>query len=248
MRADLAERVEGLGERRVAPVGGRPLPRAELEHHGRRSRASRARSTPSALIERFEAEHERQYGTRLEAGSPVAIRALRLTVVGPPRGGLASAPVAPTASAAGGVTRGRGLRRRARPPRGARRSRVPRSGSEPVQGPLLIDEYDTTVVVPPGLDGALAGRTTRSCSSTSRSRPARRGSGQRASRTRSCSRSSRMRSPRSPTRWRRRSSARPTPRWSATRWTSPPRCAARAATRSPRPSRSRSSSARSRTR
>ena len=39
----------------------------------------------SALVERFEAEHERLYGTRLEPGSPVDVRALRLIALGPER-------------------------------------------------------------------------------------------------------------------------------------------------------------------
>ena len=39
----------------------------------------------AALVERFEDEHERLYGTRLEPGSPVDIRALRLIALGPPR-------------------------------------------------------------------------------------------------------------------------------------------------------------------
>ena len=39
----------------------------------------------AALVERFEAEHEPLYGTRLEAGSPVDIRALRLVSLGPER-------------------------------------------------------------------------------------------------------------------------------------------------------------------
>src|SRR5207244_6055550 len=41
------------------------------------------------LVDRFEAEHERLYGTRLEPGSPVDVRALRLVALGPDRGAFA---------------------------------------------------------------------------------------------------------------------------------------------------------------
>src|SRR5262245_20516922 len=37
------------------------------------------------LVECFEAEHEQLYGTRLDPGSPIDIRALRLVALGPPR-------------------------------------------------------------------------------------------------------------------------------------------------------------------
>src|SRR5581483_7798756 len=39
----------------------------------------------SELVERFETEHDRLYGTQLERGSPVDIRALRLVALGPER-------------------------------------------------------------------------------------------------------------------------------------------------------------------
>jgi len=103
----------------------------------------------AGLVERFEAEHERLYGTRLEPGSPVDIRAVRLIALGPPREEF---------SLPGGSDR---------PLNGSKATRLanfgprhgtlevsilPRSslGAEPVAGPLLVDEYDTTVVVPPG--------------------------------------------------------------------------------------------------
>src|SRR5581483_7184923 len=74
----------------------------------------------AALVERFEDAHEQLYGTRLEEGSPVDVRALRLIALGPERDDFR-------------------LEHEARP----------------VAGPLLIDEYDTTVVVPPGWEIAL---------------------------------------------------------------------------------------------
>ena len=133
-----------------------------------RSRASRH----DALIERFEAEHERLYGTRLEPGSPVEIRALRLTVVGPPAEGWPRSP------RAGGRSAGarRGSRTSARPT-GARDARPARAaiGTEPRRGPLLVDEYDTTVVVPPDWTVASAERSARARARPRSSAPRRRG-------------------------------------------------------------------------
>jgi N-methylhydantoinase A len=104
----------------------------------------------AALRARFEAEHERLYGVRGQPGAPVEIRAVRLAALGP-------VPAAEMAIDAGraGV--------RPKPDTAAQRS-VYVDGSlvdAPVRtrasvglgreaGPLLIDEYDTTVVVSPG--------------------------------------------------------------------------------------------------
>jgi N-methylhydantoinase A len=99
-----------------------------------------------ALRERFEDEHERLYGVKDRAGSPVEIRALRLAALG---------EVAATRSFhlddAGGA--GDGASRTIHiggedvdaPVR--RRSSL---AEAPEPGPLLVDEYDTTVVVPHG--------------------------------------------------------------------------------------------------
>jgi 5-oxoprolinase (ATP-hydrolysing) len=102
--------------------------------------------TLAALVECFEAEHERTYGVRHDPGSPVVIRALRLAVLG---------PLQETASLdvqAG--TPETGARPAALGPDGDRQEIqvVPRSllPEQPAAGPLLVDEYDTTVVVPPG--------------------------------------------------------------------------------------------------
>jgi N-methylhydantoinase A/oxoprolinase/acetone carboxylase beta subunit len=94
-----------------------------------------------ALIAAFEAEHERLYGVRGEPGAPIEIRALRLAALG------VSHATDRLSVADGFVSRG-GTRETAlgelavcaRASIGAR--------AEP--GPLLIDEYDTTVVVRPG--------------------------------------------------------------------------------------------------
>ena len=94
--------------------------------------------------------------------------------------------------------------------------RARRSARTPRPGRCLVDEYDTTVVVPAGWtraapprDGNARAREGEPVAEQSRRRP-----------IRSRSRSSRTRSSRSPTRWRRRSSARRTRPSSATGWTS----------------------------
>jgi N-methylhydantoinase A/oxoprolinase/acetone carboxylase beta subunit len=101
----------------------------------------------AGLRARFEDEHERLYGVRDQPGSPVEIRALRLTALGEPAaarsfrvdGGPAWAPVASS--------------RRIHVEAGAFEAPVrlrPSIGAAPEPGPFLVDEYDTTVVVPPG--------------------------------------------------------------------------------------------------
>jgi N-methylhydantoinase A/oxoprolinase/acetone carboxylase beta subunit/N-methylhydantoinase B/oxoprolinase/acetone carboxylase alpha subunit len=98
------------------------------------------------LVERFEAEHERLYGTRLEPGSPIDIRALRQIALGPPRARLAVPSHRLLLGTKGAQMRladfGDG------PVDVPVRSRE--SLREAAEGPLLVDEYDTTVVVPPG--------------------------------------------------------------------------------------------------
>src|SRR5829696_928338 len=96
----------------------------------------------SELRARFEDEHERLYGVKDRAGSPVEVRAVRLAALG---------DVATTdsfeleASAAGSNGATRWIDGIAVPVR--TRASV---GEAPEPGPLLVDEYDTTVVVPPG--------------------------------------------------------------------------------------------------
>ena len=99
----------------------------------------------AALATRFEDEHERLYGTRLEPGSPVEIRAVRLAALGGEVGDRTPFP-------RDGERRGR---RTAplRPVDGTSQVAVRTRasvGEAPGAGPLLVDEYDTTVVVPPG--------------------------------------------------------------------------------------------------
>jgi 5-oxoprolinase (ATP-hydrolysing)/N-methylhydantoinase A len=100
----------------------------------------------AALAARFAAEHERVYGVRDEEGSAVEIRALRLALLGPPREGSELRVAAqPAASATRPADFGDA--------HGAIETPVvsrDELGEEPRPGPLLVDEYDTTVVVPPG--------------------------------------------------------------------------------------------------
>jgi N-methylhydantoinase A len=95
----------------------------------------------AALRARFEDEHERLYGVKDQAGSPVEIRALRLAALGE-AAATRSFRLEGSAAASNGATRrvdGADVPVRTRDSIGA--------GAEP--GPLLVDEYDTTVVVPP---------------------------------------------------------------------------------------------------
>jgi N-methylhydantoinase A/oxoprolinase/acetone carboxylase beta subunit len=104
-------------------------------------------SSLGALLDRFEAEHERLYGVRGLPGSPVEIRALRLAAVGPARttgpirlenGSMSSDLADVRLPYFGGSSQAASVCRRASVP------------ITPKPGPLLVDEYDTTVVVPPG--------------------------------------------------------------------------------------------------
>jgi N-methylhydantoinase A len=99
----------------------------------------------SALISRFEDEHERLYGVRGETGSPIEIRALRVGGFGPSSAvdrlaldGEDHAASGTRAAFLDGQSEQLPIRSRAS------------FGERPEPGPLLVDEYDTTVVVRPG--------------------------------------------------------------------------------------------------
>ena len=93
------------------------------------------------LVEEFEAEHERLYGVRGEPGAPIDIRALRLAALGPAhavdRLSLEDG-FEPATATRETVVGDLPVRSRAS------------VGEAPAVGPMLIDEYDTTVVVRPG--------------------------------------------------------------------------------------------------
>jgi N-methylhydantoinase A len=99
----------------------------------------------SALISRFEDEHERLYGVRGETGSPIEIRALRVGGFGPSSAvdrlalpGEDGAVTGTRAAFLGGQVEELPIRSRAS------------FREQPEPGPLLVDEYDTTVLVRPG--------------------------------------------------------------------------------------------------
>jgi N-methylhydantoinase A/oxoprolinase/acetone carboxylase beta subunit len=117
---------------------------AELRYQGQTWEIEIEASDPidlGALIAAFEDEHERLYGVRGEEGAPIEIRALRLA-------GLGRSSAVDRLSLAGASVERGGMRTttlgelpvRARPS----------IGETAEQGPMLIDEYDTTVVVRPG--------------------------------------------------------------------------------------------------
>ncbi len=99
-----------------------------------------------ALRERFESAHERLYGVRDLPGSPVEIRAVRLAALGESAATagfrLADTRTEPSVPSRRLVHEGEELDAPVR-----LRSWF---GPAPESGPLLVDEYDTTVVVPPG--------------------------------------------------------------------------------------------------
>src|SRR5581483_5887331 len=98
------------------------------------------------LVARFEDAHERLYGVGGEPGSPVEIRALRLAGLGPSSGtGESSLSFDDPRQ----VTGTRAVTFDGEQVAVAVRTRAS-IGERAEQGPLLVDEYDTTVVVRPG--------------------------------------------------------------------------------------------------
>jgi N-methylhydantoinase A len=117
---------------------------AELRYQGQTWEIEVAVDDPvdlAALIAAFEDEHERLYGVRGEPGSPIEIRALRLA-------GLGASGAVDRLSVADGQDERGGTRETVLGPLPIRsRASI---GERPEDGPMLIDEYDTTVVVRPG--------------------------------------------------------------------------------------------------
>jgi N-methylhydantoinase A len=132
--ARLRERLDGVEHVRSA----------ELRYEGQTWEIEVGAGDPvdlEALVAAFEDEHERLYGVRGEPGSKVEIRALRLAALG------ASSAVDRLALEQEPVDRG-GTRETVLGPLPVRTRRS--IGEAPEAGPLLVDEYDTTVVVRPG--------------------------------------------------------------------------------------------------
>ena len=127
----------------------------------------------AALVERFEDEHERLYGTRLDPGSPVDVRAVRLIALGPPRTALRCSR-APEPAAAARRPPHRRLRAAPRHARGAGAPpRVARSraGRRPAADRRVRHDGRRSA----GLDGALDAATRRARARARRGRAPRRG-------------------------------------------------------------------------
>jgi N-methylhydantoinase A len=143
---DELERV--YGELRSRLEGVEYVRSAELRYGGQTWEIEVPAADPvdrDALVAAFEDEHERLYGVRGEPGAPIEIRALRLAALGPES--ESGALSVPSNSLLLGNTRsvvfaGQSLEAPVRS-RGS-------VGEAPEAGPLLVDEYDTTVVVRPG--------------------------------------------------------------------------------------------------
>ena len=152
----IAPRGDGGGadarvRRPCRPTSGRARPTSATAGRAGRSRSSCPtgpldRQLLAALRARFEDEHELLYGVRGRPGSPVEVRAVRLAALGP-------SAASPSFDVADPLVRERQPTRRMWLGGVAEevpvRSRVS-VGVEPEPGPLLVDEYDTTVVVPGG--------------------------------------------------------------------------------------------------
>lgn len=100
----------------------------------------------AGLRARFEDEHEVLYGVRGQPGSPVEVRAVRLAVLGASAATL-TFDLADALSPDREATRRMWVGGEARDVPVQARASI---GSAPVPGRLLVDEYDTTVVVPDG--------------------------------------------------------------------------------------------------
>ena len=100
------------------------------------------------LAARFEDEHERVYGVREDEDATIEIRALRLALLGPESADFHASVVAPTATPKHDQARAVNFR----DSEGIVMSPIVTRADvaeRDIVGPLLIDEYDTTVVVPP---------------------------------------------------------------------------------------------------
>ena len=100
----------------------------------------------TGLRTRFEDEHEQLYGVRGQPGSPVEVRAIRLAALGSSAATI-SFELADAHVPARDVTRRMWLGGAAHDVAVRARASI---GEQPEPGPLLVDEYDTTVVVPAG--------------------------------------------------------------------------------------------------
>jgi 5-oxoprolinase (ATP-hydrolysing)/N-methylhydantoinase A len=102
-----------------------------------------------ALAARFEREHERVYGVREDEDAPIEIRALRLAVLGAESASAHSAvPIASPPTAVHRQARAVDFRDSNGIVTAPVITRTAVADTD-ILGPLLVDEYDTTVVIPP---------------------------------------------------------------------------------------------------
>jgi N-methylhydantoinase A len=108
---------------------------------------------PGMLAEAFHTEHERTYGYRRE-NDPVAIVSIRLKATAPARSvGFKDLGASSVHPANGGASSPRTRPAYFGPQIGEHEARVLRRAeliAQASSGPLIIEEFDTTVVVPPG--------------------------------------------------------------------------------------------------
>jgi N-methylhydantoinase A len=136
-----------MAKRLAEPVPEKWMRTAELRYEGQSWEVEvefPEGTSLEQLVARFEDEHERLYGVRGQPGSPVQIRALRLAALGaePPTQPLRLNGTAPDRADSRLAHLGAEL---VEAPVRTRMS----VGTEAEAGPILVDEFDTTVVVPP---------------------------------------------------------------------------------------------------
>ena len=146
MRADLLARFR---DESYPPAQLRFECTAEVRYRGQASRLRVSVGEGAAAVEQlcreFEKEHLRLYGQRPETGSSIEVVAVRMVGRAPP----------PEVDLPRAVDRAQAPRSHRRAFFGAawgtrEVSVVSRQAlTDPIKGPLLIDEYDATIVVPP---------------------------------------------------------------------------------------------------
>jgi N-methylhydantoinase A/oxoprolinase/acetone carboxylase beta subunit len=138
-------------EARLAPSVERPewIRSADLRYGGQSWEVEvEFTGSPADVLDRFEDAHERLYGVRGEPGSPIEIRALRVAALGPAASGASTdLLLAEDVRAGAGGTRAATFDGESLDVPVRARASI---GEAPEPGPLLVDEYDTTVVVRPG--------------------------------------------------------------------------------------------------
>ena len=119
-----------------------------------------AAELPQALAEAFHAEHERTYGYRRE-NDPIAVVSVRLKATAPARSVGFRELGESFARTVDGASSPEIARRAYFGPRsGEREARVLRRSDlvgKSLAGPLIVEEFDTTVVVPPGWQAEVDG-------------------------------------------------------------------------------------------